>query len=68
MKNKRHIHGGETLAQKELTRSGGDRTTGQRGTTSNRHSIPSDPLQGWFSLASPSLKRQSKWIWKGGRK
>lgn len=39
MKNKRHIHGGETLAQNELTRSGANRA-GQEELFSERNSIP----------------------------
>lgn len=68
MTTRRQIYGGETLAQKEMTRSGAS-PTGQEKTTSDPNSKPSDPLTGWFNLAKPSRNRQTRRGWqKGGRK
>ena len=53
------------MTTKEKARSGGDRAS-QQGRTSNRDSIPLDPLQGWFNLAKPSRDRQPKRSWKRG--
>lgn len=55
------------MTTKEKARNGGDRAS-QKGRTSNRDSIPADPLQGWFNIAEPSRNRQQKRGWRRGRK
>lgn len=55
-----------TIKEKARTDANG---AGQQEKTSNRNSIPSGPLQGWFNLAKPSRNRQQqRGCQKGARK